>query len=638
MRNLLLIKSSFLISSYYTIYHLKKFTTYEKTRMSKYALGIDLGTTNCEVGVVFPGGVTIIKDKRGKIEIPSVVNISNKKGKLSVLVGNFATGKKITDPENTIFDTKRMLGKNYDDPNIQELKQRWPFHIEQSDTNNILLRLNAVDHFYQPYEISGEILKYLSDIGNSLFSEEEKTNEVVITIPANFGDKQRTETIEAAKYAGLNVLSILNEPTAAGFAYLCQRVVEDESNILIFDFGGGTLDVSVIYVNKNEITVKATDGDMFLGGRDFDENTLYYVIEQLDLEEDFTNDPKKMSKLREKVVEAKIELSQSETALIEEDENGEYEELEIDLEKFEEVNEKLISRIFAPINRVLASAELKKDDIDSIILAGGSSNMKFVRRKLKEFLGKEPFNGINPIEAVATGAAQFAAKIKNEIPNQLKNNKLNDICPFSIGTLDNLTGEMEVIIPKGSRIPISVIKSNFRTVYYRQEQLLIEVLEGESKLVNDNDLIGQFTIENLPLTENFFCFNVTFSIDQNGVLSVKAKLESGGGEGSLDIDIFKNKTKNKLHTDICLNEELNEFNIFFQNIIRFIEINMSGLMRYYSRSVILKSLNEARDYLKNAESIYNDIDFVGLSDFAGGFKQRFRWFFRNNPTPSFLKL
>ena len=241
-----------------------------------YVLGIDLGTTYSSVSVCISDNAEIVKDKKGFPFIPSVVSFQKKE----ILIGNFAESKKISNPKVTIYDTKRMLGKKYDDPIIQELKKGWPFELEATENGYIRIFLRTMNRRYEPFEISGEILKYMSTIGNERLKE--PTKKVVITIPANFGNEQRIQTKKAAEYAGLEIVSILNEPTAAGIAYFMKRKDRNTKgeNVLVFDYGGGTLDVSIIFISNEEITVKASDGDMNLGGRDFDENTFNYIIKK----------------------------------------------------------------------------------------------------------------------------------------------------------------------------------------------------------------------------------------------------------------------------------------------------------------------------------------------------------------------
>lgn len=493
----------------------------------------------------------LVADNFNRRDIPSMVNFSHRKGDLIVSVDNTAKKRKNNNSTMTIYDTKLMLGKRFESDFIQKMKEKWLFAIIKGDSDEVLISLDGIERKYKPYEISGEILKHLVETANKMFPPEKKTNKVVITIPANFGDEQRSETMKAAEYVGLNVLTLINEPTAAGLAFGLQDQNTKPKYVFVFDFGGGTLDVSLLYIEKNEINVKATDGDMFLGGRYFDENTLEFLKNELELEEAFCQNQKKMSRLLEMITDAKKELSTQISATIVPDDDNDFEEYELTLEKFEEINSNLIDRIIEPVKRLLSNAKVDKSLIDLIILVGGSSNMKFVREKLTSFFGKEPYNGVNPREAVALGAGIVAAKSIEYLnqSNKIRKLQYHDISQFSIGTSNN-DGTMAVLIPKNQPIPYTKTET-FQTLLYRQESFTVDIYEGESKNVADNLKLAEFTVSGLPISENYIYFTITFSLDENGILSASAKLKDSdvGAERQIQTKKLKATSKNDDEND-----------------------------------------------------------------------------------------
>lgn len=603
--------------------------------MIKYALAIDLGTTFSKVSIAQKDRNELVEDADSSKFIPSMINFCKKDDEISIIVGFVAKKRQLAFPKMTIYDTKRMLGRKFDDENIEELKKSWPFQIQKSESGGILVSIPGVEKKYQPYELSGEILKYLVSNGNKRFSENERTNKVIITIPANFGDEQRTETMKAAKYAGLEVLQLINEPTAAGLAFSNNNVHLDDGYIFIFDFGGGTLDVSLLYKEGTSTKVLGTDGDMFLGGRDFDENLVNYVIEELHLGEKFRKNSKKMSKLLEAVIDAKIILSKSSETTIyltdivgnNDDDDNEI-SIDLSLKKFEEINDDLIKRTLIPVQRIFESTKIDKKNIDRIIPVGGSSNMQFVNRKLKEFFGKQPYAGINPQEAVAVGAAIVASNYIN--PSQKI--EYQDICPISIGTSD-VYERMNVLIPKGQKIPFSVTE-NYKTIYYRQDTFLVDIYEGENDCIYDNNYLGEFSILNLPQSENAIYFDVTFSIDENGILSASAKLTNGDLHAETQIHVQKiyscvNHCKKSKKRDL----NTIECEIFLRNIQRFINFNMKSLLKIYSQSYIDQILCNVEDTLENIEEENIDISFL-LENYEFHILSQY---FKIYPVPGFFR-
>ena len=604
--------------------------------MSKHVLGIDLGTTFSSVSVIVSEKPEIVSDPINRRDIPSMVNFSKKNDNVNVLVGNFAKKNQIRQASMTIYDSKRMLGRKFDDVHIQQLKKKWPFSIEKSETGGILINLKGIEKQYQPYEVSGEILKYLAQIGNSRFPAKERTTDVVITIPANFGEEQRTETMKAAKYAGLNVLQLINEPTAAGLAFGLFNQSSKKQYSFVFDFGGGTLDVSLLRHKGEKIKVKGTDGDMFLGGRDFDENTVNFLVKELKLNDDFLNSSSKMNKLLNSVVEAKIQLSAADAAFVT-SEDGDFDDYELSLDKFEEINQKLIDRVLSPVERLLNSAKISKEKIDAIILVGGSSNMRFVKKKLTQFFGKEPYNGVNPEEAVAIGAGIVASKFIEGIdPNcEMKKLKYKDICPISIGTSD-IDGTMAVLIRKGTAIPCSKTE-RFHTVLYRQDTFPVDIYEGENVYIQDNFHLDDFTVYNLPSCEDEIAFDVTFSLDVNNILSASAKLVNGNLSAKKTIKIKRTKPQKNEEIENDENEDFNsnirEIKIFYENIQRFINFNMESFLKVYSKAEIQTFLAEA----KSCEDNIFNIELPELTGLINSYaNMKFKKYFMHNSIPRFL--
>lgn len=601
----------------------------------KNALGFDLGTTFSSVAIISKNNLELVSDVMNRKDIPSIVNFFLKNGELDITVGSIASKRQTRNPQMTVYDSKRMLGRRFDDESIQHLKDKWPFNIERSDSGGILISLDGIEKKYQPYEISGEILKYLAKIGNSRLPPEEQTNNAVITIPANFGEEQRTETMKAAKYAGLNVLQLINEPTAAGLAYGLKNPGSEKRHIFVFDFGGGTLDVSVLKIQGKEITVLQTDGDMFLGGRDFDDNMIDFLIKEYELDDDFRDDPKIINQLREAVIDAKKELSTSETAIII-PKNDKFDEYEMSLDLFEEINEKLIDKILDPVKRVLEASKIEKEQIDAIILVGGSSNMQFVKRKLQDYFGKSPFYGVNPEEAVAIGAGIVASKYIETVDSGslMKTLDYKDICPISIGT-SNVDGTMTVLIPKGTQIPTKSKPEQFHTVLYRQDTFPVDIYEGESQFVKNNFPLGEFTVFNLPPSEDEIVFDVTFSLDQNCILSAQAQLVGGDLSGGTEIPIKDRKPKSfdvkDDDTQSFSNPLINENKLFYNNIQRLINFNREKFDEVYTKSTVNQFLSQVDYKLKNIET-----EYVEINDLIREYRKKFGLYFRNHTVPKFL--
>lgn len=596
--------------------------------MKKHAFGIDLGMTTSSICIFENGHYDIIADKKNQKYIPSAVYYYKKENdQLEISVGDFALKYQSLYPKSIIYDTKRMLGRRYENSSIQNMVEKWPFEIERSENESILIKPENSEKKMEPYEVSGEILKYLIKVGNLRFPPEEQTNDVVITIPANFGDSQRSETLKAADYAKLNVRQIINEPTSAAIAYGIQMGSQatKPSHVFIFDFGGGTLDVSLLSIEKNTFKVIGTDGDMYLGGRDFDEKLCDYLVDKMNLGESFRKDPKKMCNLRKAAVEAKIQLSNCESAVVLFDDNDEEHEYEITNSEFEEVNSEYIEKVLIPVEKILAKTEISIDMIDEVILVGGSSRMQFVKRILTDYFHKEPYDGINPLDAVVSGAAIVAAKIiqGENLPKMINDIKYIDICPFSIGTL-TVDGTIDVLIPKDTIIPI-MKKEHYHTVLYKQESFVVYIYEGENKYAKDNRHLGNFELK-LPPSENEISFIISFSLDANCILSAEARIENTDVSAGIKIDTIKTKPSGVEF------KELNMAEVFFENILRFINLNMESFKKEYKKYEIDDMIEEAR--MKRNQQFNDEFDM--MENIKSWRDVMFVEYFQKHPLPAFL--
>lgn len=573
--------------------------------LTNHAFGIDLGTTFSSICLYHKlenqlnYHIDIIKDNKSPY-IPSIAYYQEKDGLIQpAVVGNFATDYQEDEPQLVIYDSKRMLGQNYDNPNIKKMKSKWQFQIRRSTNNHILIFFeNFQNKIYNPFKVSGDILKHLVEIGNRRFPKEQRTNKVVITIPANFGDYQRTETLKAAKYAGLNVLQLINEPTAAAIAY---GLLQDESFksclALIFDFGGGTLDVSLLSIQDKKLTVIGTNGDMFLGGRDFDERTCEYLYKKMGIEDESLR-----FQLIEASIKAKIDLSNDEIneSIIRIDSKRKY---KLTIDEFEKINRDLIDRILIPVENLLTQTEKNKEQVDKIILVGGSSHMRFVKRKLTEFFGKEPYNAIDPLDAVVTGASIVAAKIVNDenIPEMLSDFKYIDICPFSLGIMI-YDGSLDILIKKGTQIPLQYgkVEKSYHTIFYRQQSFTVNIYEIEK-----NRFLGSFELENLPVSENFVRFIISFSLNKNCILSASARIEDSEISAETIIDVTK--SSRNIPKELKLSDE----EILSKNIIDFIKINFDVFKKVYKKIDIDEMIDNAK---KLKDQHLSDSDLRRIAD------------------------
>ncbi|MCI4453701.1 MAG: molecular chaperone DnaK [Thermodesulfobacterium sp.] len=490
-------------------------------------VGIDLGTTNSCVAIFEGGEPKVIPNREGTRTTPSVVAFQESG---EILVGLPAKRQAIINAENTIFGIKRLMGRKFNDPVVQEWRKRVPYKIVEASNGDAHVEVRGKR--MSPPEISAMILRKIKqDLEEYLGTE---VKDVVITVPAYFDDTQRQATKDAGRIAGLNVIRIINEPTAACLAYGLEK--KKEGIIAVFDLGGGTFDISILEIGDGVFEVKATSGDTFLGGEDFDMRIVDYIAEEFKKEHgiDLRQDKMALQRLKEAAEKAKIELSSTlETEInlpfITADATGpKHLVMRLTRAKLESLVEDLIERLEEPCRIAMKDAGITPKDIDEVILVGGMTRMPRVQQKVKEIFGKEPVKGVNPDEVVAMGAAIQAAVLKGEVKDVL----LLDVVPLSLG-IETLGGVFTVIIPRGTTIPTRRSQI-FTTAADNQTAVTIHVLQGERPLAKDNKSIARFDLVGIPpAPRGVPQIEVTFDIDADGILHVTAKDLGTGKEQSI---------------------------------------------------------------------------------------------------------
>src|SRR6266704_349481 len=481
--------------------------------MSK-TIGIDLGTTNSCVAVMEGGEPKVIPNEEGGRTTPSVVGFT-KTGER--LVGQVAKRQAITNPENTVYSIKRFMGRRYDEVN-EEMKMV-PYKVERDGDHVVVI---AQGKKYTPPEISAMILQKLKKAAEDYLGE--KVTDAVITVPAYFNDAQRQATKDAGQIAGLEVKRIINEPTAAALAYGLDR--KKDETIAVYDFGGGTFDISVLEVGEGVVEVKATNGDTHLGGDDLDDRIIEWLVSEFKKSEgiDLSKDRMALQRLKEAAEKAKIELSSAmETDInlpfVTADQTGpKHLQLTLSRAKLEQLVADLLERSMAPVKQALADAGVDPKKIDEVVLVGGSTRMPKVQQLVREFFGKEPHKGVNPDEVVAIGAAVQGGVLSGEVKDVL----LLDVAPLSLG-IETLGGVMTTLIPRNTTIPTRKSET-FSTAADSQTSVEVHVLQGERPLARDNRTLGRFQLIGLPpAPRGVPQIEVTFDIDANGMVNVSAK-------------------------------------------------------------------------------------------------------------------
>ncbi len=584
--------------------------------MAEKVLGIDLGTTNSVVAVMIGGEPVVIANQEGSRLTPSIVSYTKEK---EVLVGDPAKRRAVLDPENTIYESKRFIGRKYDE--VLDEAKRVSYKVVPDDKQDAAFEIPNIGRKVRPEEIGAQVLKKLKEAAEAYLGE--KITKAVITVPAYFNERQRQATKDAGAIAGLEVQRILNEPTAAALAYGLDK--QSDVKILVYDFGGGTFDVSILEGGDGVIEVKATNGDTHLGGANIDERIMEWLISEFKKETniDLKNDKTALQRLKEASEQAKKELSfKMETeinlpfiTIDPETKQPLHLQKKLTRARLEEMIKDLIDRTMEIVKRALEDAKLTPKDINEVVLVGGSTRIPLVQQKIKEFFGKEPHKGVNPDEVVAVGAAIQAGVITGEVKDIL----LVDVTPLSLG-LETLGGVMTTLIPRNTPIPYKKCEI-FTTAADNQTEVEIHVLQGERPMAKDNKSLGRFTLTGIPpAPRGVPQIEVCFDIDVDGILHVTAKDKATGKEQSIKIqasgglskeDIEKMIKEAEMHAD---EDRKNKELIEARNRLDSLVYNLEKLLNEQKDKIPQDLVQEAEKEISSAKQALNSTDKTAIED------------------------
>jgi len=564
--------------------------------MSKI-LGIDLGTTNSCFAVTKNGDAEVLENEEGNRTTPSVVAINKNDEQL---VGTLAKRQAVSNPENTVHSVKRFIGRKFDEDEVQEDNKALPYEMRQSDQGGVEIKMD--DRWYKPEEISAKVLQKIKRDAEAKLGEEIK--EAVITVPAYFDDSQRQATKQAGQIAGFKVRRILNEPTAAALAYGLNK--KEDEQIVVFDFGGGTFDISILEVGDDTVEVKATGGDPHLGGEDFDKRILDYLIKEYKKQEgvDLSKDKLAVQRLKEAAEKAKRELSSAKETEInlpyitQGDDGPQHFVMKLTRAKLEDLVEDLIEKSIKLVKKTVTEKEpqgagLNMSDIDEIILVGGQTRMPAIQDSVKQLFDMDPHKGINPDEVVAIGAAIQAGIMQGDVRDVL----LLDVTPLSL-SIETMGGVSTTMIPKNTTIPTEK-KQTFSTATDNQESVEVKVLQGERPMAKDNKTLAKFILDGIPpAPRGVPQIEVTFDIDADGILNVSAKDKGTGKEQSVRVEASTSLSEEEVEE---LKKEAEKHAEEDKKKRELIEVkNKAESLVYTAEKTIRESGDKIEDSLKNS--------------------------------------
>jgi molecular chaperone DnaK len=580
-------------------------------------VGIDLGTTNSVCAVMEGGEPTVIPSAEGGRLFPSVVAFA-KNGER--LVGQVARRQAVVNPENTVFSIKRLMGRRYDDPMVEKARQILPYKIVEGPAGDARVYISQTGKEYSPQEISAMILRKMKQDAEAYLGE--PVTQAVITVPAYFNDSQRQATKDAGQIAGLEVLRIINEPTASSLAYGLDK--KKDETILVFDLGGGTFDVSILDVGEGVVEVQSTSGDTFLGGDDWDQRVTDYIADEFKKDQgvDLRADRQALQRLKEAAEKAKIELStvlETEVNLpfVTANASGpKHLQMKLTRAKLEQLTEDLVERCRGPFKQALDDAKLSAKDLDEVVLVGGATRMPMIQDLVRELAGgKEPHKGVNPDEVVGVGAAIQAGVLGGEVKDVL----LLDVTPLTLG-VETLGGVLTPLIERNTTIPVRKSET-FSTAADGQTAVTIHVLQGERPMASDNMSLGQFNLEGIPpAPRGVPQVDVTFDIDANGILNVSAKDKATGKEQQITITASTNLSEDDVDR---LVREAKQHEAEDRQHRELIEARNTADQLIYQMEKMLRDLGDkvSASDRERIESIVGDLKQVKDGDDAARIKQ-----------------